>query len=106
MGTILFPALAIDSDALRTVHRALVIQVVKQTIQLPKKVHRDVITAQLLTRIADSSRCVEHIIKQLQHQKKHVKAVKTEDSIKPIGGSQHMKSGSTKTFDQCWSIGR
>jgi hypothetical protein len=37
MGTILFPALAIDSDALRTVHRALVIQVVKQTIQLPKK---------------------------------------------------------------------
>jgi hypothetical protein len=44
-------------------------------------------TAQLLTRVVDSSMCVEHIINTLQHREKHVKAVKTEDSIKSISGS-------------------
>jgi hypothetical protein len=37
MGAISFPALAINSDASSTVHRAPVIQVVKQTVQLPRK---------------------------------------------------------------------
>jgi hypothetical protein len=70
----------------------------------PEKVHRDVIATQLLTRVADSSRCVEHIINPLQHWVKHVKAVQIEDSMKPIGESQHMKSDSTKAFDQCLPI--
>jgi hypothetical protein len=72
----------------------------------PKKVDRDVTTARLLTRAVDSSRCVEHIINLLQHREKHVKAVKTEGSMKSISGSQHIKSGSTKTSDQCLPIGR
>jgi hypothetical protein len=90
----------------RTVHHALVIQTIKQTVQLPEKVHGDVMTTQLLTRVADSSRCVEHIINPLQHRERHVKAVKTEDSMKPISGSQRMKSGSTDAFDQCLPIGQ
>jgi hypothetical protein len=59
-----------------------------------------------LTHVADSSRCEEHIINPLQHQKEHIRAVKTEDSMKPIGGSQRMKSGSTKASDQCLLINR
>jgi hypothetical protein len=62
--------------------------------------------AQLLTRITDSSRCVEHIINPLQHQEKHFNAVKIEDSMKPTSGFQHMKSGSIKAFDQCLPIVR
>jgi hypothetical protein len=61
---------------------------------------------QLLTRVADLSRCEEHIINPLQHRKEHIRAVKTEDSMNPIGGSQRMKSGSTKASDQCLSIDR
>jgi hypothetical protein len=72
----------------------------------PKKVHRDVTAAQLLTHVANSSRCEEHIINPLQHQKEHIQAIKTEDSMKLIGGSQRMKSGSTKASDQCLSISR
>jgi hypothetical protein len=37
MGAVSFPTLAINSDASRTVCQALVIQVVKQTVQLPRK---------------------------------------------------------------------
>jgi hypothetical protein len=98
--------LAINSDASRTVCRASVIQAVKQTVQLLEKVHSDVTIMQLLTRVADSSRCFEHIINPLQHRKRHVKAVKTEDSMKLIIRSQHIKSGSTKVSDQCLPIGR
>jgi hypothetical protein len=61
-------------------------------------------TVQLLTYVTDSSRCVERIINPLQHRKKHVNAVKTEDSIKSVSGSQHIKLGSTKTSDQCLPI--
>jgi hypothetical protein len=71
----------------------------------PEKVHKDVAAAQLLTRAADLSTCVKHIINPLQHREKHVKAVKIEDSMKPISGSQRMKSGSTKASDQCLPIG-
>jgi hypothetical protein len=71
-----------------------------------EKVHRDMTVVQLSTHIVDSSRCIEHIINTLQHRVKHVKVVKTEDSTKPISGSQCMKSSSTKTFDQCLPIGR
>jgi hypothetical protein len=106
MDTISFPALVINSDALRTLCRAPVIQAVNQTVQLPEKVHRDMTTAHLLTRVAYSSRCVEHIVNPLQHQERHVKAVKTEDSMKLISGSQHMKSGSTKASDRCLPIGQ
>jgi hypothetical protein len=60
----------------------------------------------LLTCVADSSRCEEHIINPLQHRKEHIQAVKIEDSMKPIGGSQRMKSGSTKASDQCLPIDR
>jgi hypothetical protein len=63
-------------------------------------------TTQLLTRVMDSSRCEEHIINPLQHRKELVQVVKTEDSMKPLSGSQRMKSGSTKTSDQCLPIGR
>jgi hypothetical protein len=100
MGTVSFSALAINSDALRTVCYAPIIQAVKQTVQLSEKVHRDVTTAQLLTCVTDSSKCVEHIINPLQHQKRHVKTVKTADSMKPISVSQHTKLGSTKASDQ------
>jgi hypothetical protein len=80
--------------------------IVRRTPYYPEKVHRDVTAVQLLTRVADSSRCEEHIINPLQHRKEHIQAVKTEDSMKLIGGSHHMKSGSTKAFDQCLPIGR
>jgi hypothetical protein len=62
-------------------------------------------TVELLTHVADSSRCEEHIINPLQHREKHVQAVKAKDSMKPISGSQRMKSGSTKASDQCFPIG-
>jgi hypothetical protein len=63
-------------------------------------------TAQLLTRVVDLLMYVEHIINPLQHREKHVKAVKTEDSMKPISGAQHMNSCSTKALDQCLPIGQ
>jgi hypothetical protein len=55
-----------------------------------EKIHRNVTVTQLLTHVADSSKCEEHIINSLQHQKEYIQAVKTEDSMKPIGGSQRM----------------
>jgi hypothetical protein len=70
----------------------------------PEKVHRDATVAQPLTRVVDLSRCEEHIINSLWHQKKHVQAVETKDGIKPINGSQRMKSYSTKVSDQCFLI--
>jgi hypothetical protein len=70
----------------------------------PEKVHKDVMIVQLLIRVVDSSRCEEHIINPLQHRKEHIRAVKTKDSMKPIGGSQCMKSGSTKASDQCLPV--
>jgi hypothetical protein len=72
----------------------------------PEKVHRDVMAVQLLTRVTDSSRCELHIINPLQHRKEHIRTIKTEDSMKPISGSQHIKSGSTKASDQCLPIDR
>jgi hypothetical protein len=71
----------------------------------PEQVHRDVTITHPLTRVADSSRCEEHILNPLQHWGKHVHVVKTEDGIKPISGSQRMKLGSTKVSDQCFLIG-
>jgi hypothetical protein len=62
--------------------------------------------AQLLTRVTNSSTCEKHIIDPLLHQKAHIQAVKIKDSMKPIGGSQCMKLGSTKVSNQCLSIGR
>jgi hypothetical protein len=106
MGTVSFSVLAIDSYASITMRRASVIQAIMQTVQLPKKVHRDVMTVQVLTHVTDSSRCVEYIINLLQYQKKHVKAIKIEDCMKLINGSQRMKLGSTKLSDQCLPIGR
>jgi hypothetical protein len=67
----------------------------------PEKVHRDVMAVQLLTRVVDSSRCEEYIINSLQHQKEHIRTVKTEDSMKSISGFKLMKSGSTKASNQC-----
>jgi hypothetical protein len=61
---------------------------------------------QLSTRVAESSRCKEHVMNPLQHRVKLIKAVKTEDSMELINGSQYLKSGSTKASDQCLSIGR
>jgi hypothetical protein len=77
-----------------------------QLSNYPEKAHRDVTATQILTRVADSSRCVEHIINPLQHRVNHVKAVQIEDNMKSIGESQHMKSSSTKASDQCLLIGR
>jgi hypothetical protein len=37
IGVISFPMLATNDDILRTVHHALIIQAVKQTVQLPRK---------------------------------------------------------------------
>jgi hypothetical protein len=105
MGTISFPMLAINSDASRTVHHASVIQAVKQTVQLPKKVHKDVTIAQLLTCVVNSSRCVEHIINPLQHREKYVKAVKTDGSMKPINGSQQSQVQLRRLNSICQSVG-
>jgi hypothetical protein len=59
----LFSAPAINVNALKTVHRALVIQMVKKMIQLFKKrCTKDVMVMKQLTRVADSSLCIEHII--------------------------------------------
>jgi hypothetical protein len=104
MGVILFLVLAINSDASRTVCRTLVIRTVKQIVQLARNSvqRRDNLPAS--TRVADSSRCMEHIINPLQYRVKRVKAVKIEDSMKPISGSQCMKSGLTKVSDQCLPI--
>jgi hypothetical protein len=47
----------------RTIHRASVIQTVKQTVQLFRKGYTENVTVvQQLTRVADSSICIEHII--------------------------------------------
>jgi hypothetical protein len=44
-------------------HRAQVIQMVKHTIQLFRERYtEDVMTVQQMTRIVDSSMCIEHII--------------------------------------------
>jgi hypothetical protein len=72
----------------------------------PKKVHKDVTVVQLLTCVTDSSRCEEYIINSLQHRKEYIWAVEIEDSMKSVGGSQCMKSGSTKTSNQCLPIDR
>jgi hypothetical protein len=71
-----------------------------------EKVDRNVTAMQLSTRTVDSSRCIEHIINPLQHWVKHVKAIKTKDSMKLIKRSQCMKLGSTKASDQCLPIGQ
>jgi hypothetical protein len=68
-----------------------------------EKVHRDVATVHLSTRVANSSRFIEHIINPLQHRVKHIKAVKTEDSMKSINGFQCIKLGSTKASDQVFA---
>jgi hypothetical protein len=68
MGVISFPMPTINGDASGTVNHAPVIQMVKQIVQLLKKVHRDMTAMQLSTRVADSSRYIEYIINPLQHQ--------------------------------------
>jgi hypothetical protein len=72
----------------------------------PEKVHKDVTAAELLTRVVNSSRCVEHIMNPLQHQVKHIKAIQIKGSMKSISESQRMRSGSIKVSDQCLPIGR
>jgi hypothetical protein len=104
MGNISFSALGINSDASRTVRRLF--RRSSKLSNYPEKVHRDVMAAQLLTRVVNSLRCEEHIINTLQPRKEHIQAVKTEDSMKSIGGSQRMKSSSTKAFNQCLLIGQ
>jgi hypothetical protein len=48
---------------LRIVHRASVIQMVKQTVQLFRKMYtEDATVVQQLTRVVDSLICIEHII--------------------------------------------
>jgi hypothetical protein len=58
--------------ALRTVHHALVIQTVKQTVQLfSKRYTEDVTTMQQLTRVVGTSMCIEHIIDPAYHQEEN-----------------------------------
>jgi hypothetical protein len=53
----------INDDALKNMHHAPVIQMVKKMIQLfRKRCIEDVMVVQQLTRVADSSLCIEHII--------------------------------------------
>jgi hypothetical protein len=53
----------------RIVHRASVIQTVKQTIPFFRKRYtEDVTTVQQSTHVTDSSMCIEHIINLVQHQ--------------------------------------
>jgi hypothetical protein len=106
MGVVSFSALAINSDASRTVRRAPVIQAVKQTVQLSREsTHRHGSRATFNTcyRLVKVYRTYHQ---PLQHRVKRVKAVETKDNIKPISGSQCMKTGSIKASDQCLSIGR
>jgi hypothetical protein len=63
MGVLSTPAQPLKCVALRTMHRASVIQTVKQTIQLFRKRYtEDVTVVQQSTRVADSSMCIKHII--------------------------------------------
>jgi hypothetical protein len=53
----------LECTILRIVHRALVIQNVKQTVQLFRERYtEDVMTVQQMTHIVDLSMCMEHII--------------------------------------------
>jgi hypothetical protein len=104
MSAASFPMLTINSDALRIVRRLS--RRSSKLSNYPEKVHRDITVVSLLTRVADSSRCEEHIINSLEHRKERIQAVKIEDTMKPIGGSHGMKSGSTKASDQCLPIDR
>jgi hypothetical protein len=63
MGVILTPAHPLKCVALKIVHGTAVIQMVKQTVQLlTKRYTEDVTVVQQLTRVTESSMCIEHII--------------------------------------------
>jgi hypothetical protein len=63
MGVILIQVHPLKHVILRTVHRALVIQTGKQTVQLFRERYIENVTVvQQLTHIANSSICIEHII--------------------------------------------
>jgi hypothetical protein len=63
IGVFLTPAHPLKCVASRIMHRAPVIQTVKQTDQLFRKMYiEDVTIVQQLTRVTDSSMCIEHII--------------------------------------------
>jgi hypothetical protein len=63
MGVLLTPAHPLKCVASRTVYHASVIQTVKQTVQLFRKMYtEDVTVVQQLAHVMDSSICIEHII--------------------------------------------
>jgi hypothetical protein len=62
-GILLVHAHPLECVALRTMHRAPVIQTAKQTVQLfSKRYTEDVTAVQQLTHVVDSSMCIDHII--------------------------------------------
>jgi hypothetical protein len=63
MGVLSAPAHPLKCVALIAVHCAWVTQTIKQTVQLFRKRYtKDVMVVQQLTRVAESSMCIEHII--------------------------------------------
>jgi hypothetical protein len=63
MGILLILAHLLEYAILRTMHHALVIQTVKQTVQLFRERYiEDVTIVQQTTHVADLSMCIEHII--------------------------------------------
>jgi hypothetical protein len=50
-----------------------------------------VIVVQLLTRVADSSMCIEHIINPVRHRVKLIERLKIEGNVKPISETRCMK---------------
>jgi hypothetical protein len=63
MDVLLTPVHPLKCVALRIVHRAPVIQTVKQTVALFRKRYtEDVTVMQQLTHVMDSSMCIKHII--------------------------------------------
>jgi hypothetical protein len=87
MGIVLVPTRPLKCVVSRTMHRAPVIQTVKQTIQLFRERYRDVTTVQLSTRVADSSICIEHIINPVRHRVKLIRRLKIEGNVKLVSGT-------------------
>jgi hypothetical protein len=76
-GAILDPVHPLKCIVSRTVHRAPIIQMIKQTIQLLEKgTHRCDDRAAIDTCIADSSMCIEYIINPVRHWVKLIKRLK------------------------------
>jgi hypothetical protein len=83
MSVISIPARPLESVALKTMYHALVIETVKQIIQLFRERYTK-------TCIVDLSMCIKHIINQVQHRIRIIQKLKIKGSTKPVRRTQGM----------------